>query len=127
MGTSLSTAWTEREGFEPSNEVTPVTRFPVAPVQPLRHLSRRLTTTRAVSSRGDAPIFDRWAVPEGYDTGAPVVARLPAMLLANIAVTKDIGLIATFIGIGILVNIILVFIGVQVRGENQQNREHLDS
>jgi hypothetical protein len=33
------TALTEREGFEPSNEVTPVTRFPVAPVQPLRHLS----------------------------------------------------------------------------------------
>jgi hypothetical protein len=32
---------TEREGFEPSNEVSPVTRFPVAPVQPLRHLSRR--------------------------------------------------------------------------------------
>jgi site-specific DNA recombinase len=32
----------EREGFEPSNEVAPVTRFPVAPVQPLRHLSRRL-------------------------------------------------------------------------------------
>ena len=31
---------TEREGFEPSNEVSPVTRFPVAPVQPLRHLSR---------------------------------------------------------------------------------------
>jgi site-specific DNA recombinase len=30
----------EREGFEPSNEVSPVTRFPVAPVQPLRHLSR---------------------------------------------------------------------------------------
>ncbi len=30
---------TEREGFEPSNEVSPVTRFPVAPVQPLRHLS----------------------------------------------------------------------------------------
>ncbi len=32
----------ERGGFEPPNEVTPVTRFPVAPVQPLRHLSRRL-------------------------------------------------------------------------------------
>jgi len=29
----------EREGFEPSDEVAPVTRFPVAPVQPLRHLS----------------------------------------------------------------------------------------
>jgi site-specific DNA recombinase len=32
-------AMAEREGFEPSNEVSPVTRFPVAPVQPLRHLS----------------------------------------------------------------------------------------
>jgi hypothetical protein len=35
-------AKTEREGFEPSNEVSPVTRFPVAPVQPLRHLSGRV-------------------------------------------------------------------------------------
>ena len=30
---------TERGGFEPPDEVSPVTRFPVAPVQPLRHLS----------------------------------------------------------------------------------------
>jgi site-specific DNA recombinase len=30
----------EREGFEPSVEITPNTRFPVVPVQPLRHLSR---------------------------------------------------------------------------------------
>jgi hypothetical protein len=36
---SQSWQMAEREGFEPSNEVTPVTRFPVAPVQPLRHLS----------------------------------------------------------------------------------------
>ena len=35
-----TTQMAEREGFEPSNEVAPVTRFPVAPVQPLRHLSR---------------------------------------------------------------------------------------
>ena len=49
------------------------------------------------------------------------------MLLANAAVTKDIGLIFVFVGIGILVNIILVYIGVQVRGEHQQNKEHLDS
>jgi hypothetical protein len=49
------------------------------------------------------------------------------LLAASAAVTKDIGLIATFIGIGIIVNIILVFVGVQVRGENQQNKEHLDS
>jgi hypothetical protein len=49
------------------------------------------------------------------------------LILANAAVTKDIGLIATFIGIGILVNIILVFVAVQVRGEHQQNKENLDS
>jgi hypothetical protein len=48
------------------------------------------------------------------------------MLLANIAVTKDIGLIVTFIGIGVIVNILVVFILVQVRGEHAQNREHLD-
>jgi hypothetical protein len=85
--------------------------------------------SRPFNRSGTSPdAFDRWAVPEGYDTGAPLVARLPAMLLAaSAAVTKDIGLIATFIGIGIIVNIILVFVGVQVRGENQQNKEHLDS
>ncbi len=36
----------EREGFEPSDEVSPVTRFPVAPVQPLRHLSRLFSASR---------------------------------------------------------------------------------
>ena len=49
------------------------------------------------------------------------------LLAASAAVTKDIGLIFVFVGIGILVNIILVYIGVQVRGEHQQNKEHLDS
>jgi site-specific DNA recombinase len=39
---SIFVKMAEREGFEPSNEVAPVTRFPVAPVQPLRHLSRSL-------------------------------------------------------------------------------------
>jgi site-specific DNA recombinase len=38
----------EREGFEPSNEVSPVTRFPVAPVQPLRHLSGCLSVGQAI-------------------------------------------------------------------------------
>ncbi len=41
----------ERGGFEPPNEVTPVTRFPVAPVQPLRHLSRLALTARRVQGR----------------------------------------------------------------------------
>jgi site-specific DNA recombinase len=36
---SIFVKMAERGGFEPPNEVSPVTRFPVAPVQPLRHLS----------------------------------------------------------------------------------------
>jgi hypothetical protein len=43
-------------------------------------------------------------------------------LLASAAVSKDIGLIVTFIGIGILVNIIIVLIVVLINGERQQNR-----
>ena len=47
------------------------------------------------------------------------------MILAlNAAASKDIGLIATFIGIGIVVNLLLIYIFVQVRGEHQQNREY---
>jgi hypothetical protein len=50
------------------------------------------------------------------------------VLLASAAVTKDIGLIATFGGIGVVVNVIVVYIAIQVRGERRQNeeyREHL--
>ena len=50
------------------------------------------------------------------------------MLLAtSAAVSKDIGLIITFGGIGLIVNVILVYIAVQVRGERQQNQEYLAS
>jgi hypothetical protein len=45
------------------------------------------------------------------------------LLLASTAVSKDVGLIATFIGIGVIVNIIVVYIAVQVRGERMQNEE----
>lgn len=46
-------------------------------------------------------------------------------LLASAAVSKDVGLLVTFLGIGLLVNIILVLIFVLVRGEHHQNREDL--
>jgi hypothetical protein len=50
------------------------------------------------------------------------------MLLAtSAAVTKDIGLIATFGGIGVVVNLIIVFIAIQIRGERQQNQEYIAS
>jgi hypothetical protein len=47
------------------------------------------------------------------------------LLAASAAFSKDVGLIATFIGIGIVVNVILVYIAIQVRGEYLQNREDL--
>ncbi len=50
------------------------------------------------------------------------------MLLATSeAFVKDVGLIATFGGIGVLVNVIIIYIIIQVIGERRQNREHLAS
>ena len=84
---------------------------------------------------------DAQAVLAGYDTRAIAVGRLPrelysqapagfphhpetqSMLLAtSAAVSKDIGLLATFLGIGLIVNVIVVFIAVLIRGERQQNQ-----
>ena len=50
------------------------------------------------------------------------------MLLAlDEATIKTIGLLATFVGIGIIVNVILIYIAVQVRGERRQNQDYLNS
>jgi hypothetical protein len=46
------------------------------------------------------------------------------LLAASAAFSKDVGLIVTFVGIGIVVNLILVYTGVQIRGERSQNQEH---
>ena len=46
------------------------------------------------------------------------------VLLAS-ATSTDIGLIVTFIGIGVLVNIFVVLIAIQIRGERQQNQAYL--
>ncbi len=43
------------------------------------------------------------------------------LVLASDAVTKTLGLIATFGGIGVIVNGLVVYIAIQVRGERQQN------
>ncbi|HSS26959.1 MAG TPA: hypothetical protein VLL50_03335 [Usitatibacter sp.] len=40
------------------------------------------------------------------------------------ALSMDIGLAATFLGIGVIVNIIVVYIAIQIRGERQQNQEY---
>jgi hypothetical protein len=49
------------------------------------------------------------------------------ILAASQAFAKTFGLIATFGGIGLVVNIIVVYILVQVRGERRQNEEYLAS
>jgi hypothetical protein len=49
------------------------------------------------------------------------------MLASSAAFSKTFGLIVTFGGIGVIVNIIIVYIAVQIRGERQQNQEYLAS
>ena len=49
------------------------------------------------------------------------------ILATSEAESKDIGLIATFGGIGLLVNLILVFVAIQIRGERQQNKKYMAS
>lgn len=45
------------------------------------------------------------------------------VLAASEAFSKTFGLIVTFGGIGVLVNGIIVYIAIQIRGERQQNEE----
>src|ERR1700733_4851330 len=115
---------TRRRGRDsnPRTRLTPVTRFPVAPVQPLRHLSSTATVPG-----GPVPVAcgGGGRRQQGYGTVAGRVARLRAMVLAiSRALYTDIGLIATFGGIGVIVNVIIVYIAIQIRGERQQNREY---
>ena len=48
-----------------------------------------------------------------------------ALLASSYAFSKDVGLLATFLGIGVVVNVIVVFIAIQIRGDRQQNKSQL--
>jgi hypothetical protein len=48
-------------------------------------------------------------------------------LATDEALIKTLGLIATFGGIGVVVNILVIYIAVQIRGEHRQNEELLSS
>lgn len=54
----------------------------------------------------------------------PATPRSQSMIAASQAFQKTFGLIATFGGIGLIVNGIIVYIFVQVRGEHQQNEDY---
>jgi hypothetical protein len=43
------------------------------------------------------------------------------------ALSKTFGLVLTFGGIGVIVNILLIYIAIQIRGERRQNQELLSS
>lgn len=47
------------------------------------------------------------------------------LLASDPAVSKTIGLVVTFIGIGIIVNILIIYLLVQVLGEHRQNQKAL--
>lgn len=47
------------------------------------------------------------------------------ILAASAAFGKTFGLIVVFGGIGVIVNLIVVYIAVQVRGEREQNKRLL--
>jgi hypothetical protein len=49
------------------------------------------------------------------------------LLAASPAFSKDVGLIITFIGLGVVVNVIIVYIAIQVRGERSQNQQSLSA
>jgi len=48
-------------------------------------------------------------------------------IATNPALTATIGLIIVFGGIGVIVNAIIGYIAVQVRGEREQNRRNASS
>ncbi len=52
--------------------------------------------------------------------------KLPAVLVvaASPATTFTIGLLITFLGIGVIANVLIGYAVVQVLGERQQNEEH---
>jgi hypothetical protein len=49
------------------------------------------------------------------------------VLATDPATSKTIGLLVTFIGIGIIVNVILVYVAFLIIGERRQNKEYLAS
>jgi len=46
------------------------------------------------------------------------------VLAVSRALVETFGLLVTFLGIGVVVNVILVYVFIQVRGEYQQNEEY---
>ena len=46
------------------------------------------------------------------------------LLLADTALGQTLALLATFLGVGVVANILIVYVVAQVLGERKQNREN---
>jgi len=49
------------------------------------------------------------------------------LIAADQAFRKTFGLVVTFGGVGLIVNVIIIYIAIQIRGERRQNEELLSS
>src|SRR5579875_2332136 len=127
----------------PRTRLTPVTRFPVAPVQPLRHLStqaskrtfgqlrRRRPWARGAAGCADAALPRRDRLRPARSQQRLSASRKPEgprnmdlILAASRALAEDVGLLGVFLGLGIIANVILVYIAIQVHGEHRANRAY---
>jgi hypothetical protein len=104
----------------------PRTRFP-----PLRDFQSRPFNRSGTSPgvrRSKATRSDNLATPDtarGFTTRRATARKRSRPVLAmGPALSKTLGLIATFGGIGVLVNAIILFIMVQAKGEKQQNEDY---
>jgi Na+-transporting methylmalonyl-CoA/oxaloacetate decarboxylase gamma subunit len=46
------------------------------------------------------------------------------LLVADTALGQTLALLVTFLGVGVVVNVLIVYVVVQVLGERKQNREN---
>jgi hypothetical protein len=75
----------------------------------------------------------RYPIDSAHPLAAPApsppagrFAKLPAViaLAASSAFTFTFGLLVTFLGIGVIANVLIVYAVIQVLGERQQNEQH---
>jgi hypothetical protein len=64
----------------------------------------------------------------GSKRGRPFAASFaklpPVLVFGSAATTFTVGLLVTFLGIGVIANVLIGYAVVQVLGERQQNEEH---
>ena len=85
-------------------------------------------TNGTPSTGRDSPAADASATGRHHSAPRPCAAcfaKLPRVILAaSPAFVFTFGLLVTFLGIGVIANILIAYAVIQVLGERQQNEEH---